>query len=131
MSFQTWNVDPGFPPADGRTRTTIGQWVVDYDPPTAPTLAQVQAQAAPSAAQVVADLRRQAVVLFETEGSVLNVVLRAILLVVAKRLAAQDKVIADFVTDVDLKSRWAALPAVDAASVKQAFADLVNGGGAD
>lgn len=60
--FVTYNVLPSFPPTDqfgvGAVRTQIGGFWVDYLG-TTPTLAEVQAQAAPTAAQVTASNRAQ------------------------------------------------------------------------
>jgi hypothetical protein len=59
VSFQTWSVAPPFPPDTGRTRTTIGGFVVDYTGATPPTLAQVMAQAAPTPDQIKASQNDQ------------------------------------------------------------------------
>ena len=62
MSFTTYTQQPAFSATDqfgaGTIRTQIGGFWVDYIG-TIPTLAQVQAQAAPTALQILTDERTQ------------------------------------------------------------------------
>ena len=58
MSFVTYTAPPRWPVKPPAIRTTIGQWIVDYIGEL-PTLAQVQAQAAPSPAQIDDGIKNQ------------------------------------------------------------------------
>lgn len=136
MSFQTFAADPGFPPADGRTRTTIGQWIVDYDPPTAPTIADVQAQAAPSAAQIYSALQAATAAMFQDRQSGFGRALRAIGAVVLARVNATDQTLTNLLAAIaaaaslaDLKTRAAAIsapPQFTLTDVKQAITNAIN-----
>lgn len=68
MSFQTWAVAPSSPPDNGRTRATIGGFIVDYSGAVAPTAAEVQAQAAPTAAQIAANVKASAKAALQAAG---------------------------------------------------------------